>query len=162
MTVKINAIRQDTDASARFAEEQVANTNGGTFTNAAWRQRTLNTTKRNTIPGCSLASNQVTLPSGIYDLTWVVPSAGVAQNITRIWNVTANAALAYGYPGFSPGAITTSCYTEGRARVTLTTQTTIQVEHYCTTTTSTFGFGRPMNLDTQPEVFSQLIITKVA
>lgn len=82
--------------------EQPSGTGGGNLAAGAWRTRTLNTVKTNTIAGSSLASNQITLPAGKYRISAVSPffDADYADpaNIckSRIRNLTANTTVVVG------------------------------------------------------------------
>ncbi|MBK9322713.1 MAG: hypothetical protein IPM97_07165 [Bdellovibrionaceae bacterium] len=76
-----------------IVDEKPANTAGGTFTSGSWQTRTLNTTRFNTIPGASLASNQITLPAGTYYVRAVAPTGepSVWEHKAILYNVTGSA-----------------------------------------------------------------------
>ncbi len=52
--------------TAIFENQQSNNTNGGAAATTTWTVHTLNTEVENDITGCSLSSNQVTIPAGTY------------------------------------------------------------------------------------------------
>jgi hypothetical protein len=73
---------------AAFTDTRAQNTGGGTLTASAWTTATLNTTEVNAITGCSLASNQITLPAGTYRIE-ASKQLSVTQNSRlRLFNVT--------------------------------------------------------------------------
>ncbi len=51
---------------AHFRDQKTAGTSGGSFASGAWNTHTINTSVTNNITGCSLATNQITLPAGTY------------------------------------------------------------------------------------------------
>ena len=53
-------------ATATFSDVKAQNTAGGVPTAGAWTKRTINTSVQNSITGASIASDQITLPTGNY------------------------------------------------------------------------------------------------
>jgi hypothetical protein len=76
--------------------EESSGTNCGTGTASAWNIRTLNTVMVNSIPGASLASNRVTLPTGTYRISAVAPAYRTFKTKTRWRNVTDGATVIVG------------------------------------------------------------------
>lgn len=147
---------------AHFREQQTAGANGGNFVSANWRTRILNTTIVNTISGASLVANAITLPIGVYDVSWTAPGVSCGANITRLFNVTAGAVLALGQTSLASTASTTQIYATGASRITLGVRSEIRIEHWCGATRNTDGFGRAANLDSQDEVYAEIWIKRVA
>lgn len=142
-------------------EEQSSGTNAGTFTSGAWRTRVLNTSKVNTISGASLASNQITLPAGTY---WIEASAPAYQtngHLLKLYNTTTAADVIIGTGGFSPNGVTTS---DTRAFVVgqfvLTSASVLELQHRCTTTSTTLGLGIAVSHGT--EVYADVVIWRTA
>ena len=69
-------------------DQKSANTDGGTLTGGSYQTRVLNTILTNTISGASLASNQVTLPSGTYYVWGKAPALGTARTKTILYNAS--------------------------------------------------------------------------
>ena len=60
--------------AAVLCELQAAGTNGGTFTNGAFRTRTLNTILSDPDGICGLAASLITLQKGTYLIEWSAPA----------------------------------------------------------------------------------------
>lgn len=174
------AIRLRRDASGAWVEEarsgitaavlptllvedhKTSGTAGGTFTAGDWRTRDLNTAVVNTITGASLASNQVTLPAGTYEVVARSPAqdgAGTANpHQARLYDVTNGAELLRGTSQNTGYGINTVSVIQGR--FTLAATAALEVQHRITTTRSTDGFGRAASFGT--EIYTQLLLRKVA
>lgn len=143
-------------------DQKAAGTNGGTFTSGAWRTRDLNTTLTNTITGASLATNQVTLPAGVYEVMASAPSVDTNGHQARVYNITGAATLINGTTAFNSGA-GTSAASLVFGRFTLTATSLVELQHACQTTAVTTGFGVGNTLGGQKttEVYGDLFIRKV-
>jgi hypothetical protein len=119
-------------------ETQADGTNGGTFTQDAWRTRALNTTQANTISGASLASNQVTLPAGTYRINGHAAAYGVSYHQARLYNITASATLLIGKKARS---LNIQSGSEVVGLLTLGATTVIELQHYASYSQSEYGFG---------------------
>lgn len=86
--------------------------------------RKLNTVLVNTIAGASLASDQVTLPAGTYDVDGLVPLPANSTNQAYLFNVTDNATAVFGNATFGYG----SCFVRGR--ITISSTKVFRVSHY--------------------------------
>ena len=152
-----------TNSVINVRDEKAQNTSGGTFTTGAWRTRTLNTTKTNTISGASLASDQITLPAGTYWVDATAPAYRVQSHQAKLYNVTGTADLVVGTAEYSidtagVGVTSTSVV---RGAFTLTSTSTVELQHRCGATSSTAtGFGIAGNFTT--EVYAQCIIWRTA
>jgi len=141
-------------------DEKAATTQGGTFTNGAWRTRDLNTIKTNTITGASLASNQITLPAGTYFMQGYPVAFRVEGNIARIYNITDSSQVSLGqnsYTATSPGS---QSPTNVSCIVTITGTKVFELQHYAQTTAATIGFGI-RNETGVGEVYSEILIWKI-
>ena len=144
---------------AIFTDTKASSTNGGTFTNGAWRTRDLQTTQINDISGCSLASNQVTLPAGTFYVSGNAWGYQVDQHQTRIFNTTSSTVVFLGTSAFAP-ASNGSSPSPFDGIFTLGSSATIELQHRCATTHATFGFG--VGNSWGDNIFSTIVITKVA
>ena len=148
-------------------EQQNANTAGGTFTAGAWRTRVLNTEVLNTIPGASLASNQVTLPAGTYWIEAAGPAAYVNGHRTKIYDITNSADLLVGrshlcmVSGGNSDTILND-YARVEGKIVLTASTVMELQHWCITTRATNGLGYPTNIDSLKEKYSYFKATRLA
>jgi hypothetical protein len=147
---------------AVFRDEKTQGTDGGSFTSGAWRTRVLNTSQYNGISGCSLSSNQVTLPAGTYYVEGQAPTGdAVNSHQTRWQNITDGTTTIVGTSGLSSdnaGADpATSSFIEGV--FTIASSKAFELQHICFTTKNTNGFGYASNFTT--EVYSTVTIQKL-
>ena len=163
ITSKLDASRFEVSQQVMHVQDQKpSGASGGTFTSGAWRTRDLNTVVANTIPGASLANNQVTLPAGVYDIIAFAPAYKAGGHIVCLYSITENALLALGvmeYTGAAYGVSTTSCLT---TRITLPVSTILELRHQCSSTQAGNGFGADVNLVGVPSCFSNVFIRRVA
>lgn len=156
-------------------QETAANgTAGGTFTAGAWQKRLLsNTALLNTITGASMASNQITLPAGTYEVTAFAPAYLVNLHKCKLRNVTDSSDIVMGSNEFS-GTTSPVAQTTSRIlayRFTIAATKVLELQHRCSTTRLTDGLGLASSFAaiTGPpahvaaiEVYSEVRIKKVA
>lgn len=143
-------------------DEKASGTAGGTFTAGAWQTRTLNTVSTNTLTGSSLASNQITLPAGTYDVFARAPGYVVSYHQAKLRNVTdgSDAIIGTTENSGSSEAKTTTSFVIGR--FTIAGTKAFELQHYCSpTTVATYGFGYPVNFGVI-EVYAEIQIRRVA
>ena len=160
----------DTGAITTLATRQVAifndtkssGTNGGTFTQDADQTRTLNTTQYNGITGCSLASNQITLPAGTYKIIASAPAVRVSSHCAFLYNATDSSISIMGTAEYGE---TGSYYAQQRSYIngviTIAAQKVFEVRHRCTTSRSTDGYGVPHSFTSKDNVFTIIEIEKI-
>lgn len=146
---------------ACFQDQKANNTPGGTFTQAAWRTRDLNTAVVNTITGASLASNQITLPVGTYHIEASAPAYIVNSHKTQLYSVTASAALLLGTSEYCDAGGYTQTTSKVSGFFTLAAPAVLELQHYCQSTEATDGFGKATNFGVV-EVYSRVMLLKVA
>jgi hypothetical protein len=148
-----------TQTFAIFNDTKSSGTNGGTFTNGAWRTRDLQTSQFNNITSCSLASNQITLPAGTFRITGFAGAYYVDRHQTRIYNITGSAVLLSGMSAYasSPGDAANGSFFDGI--ITLAGSTVIELQHRGQTTRATDGFGIAVSWG--DNIYSSITITKV-
>jgi hypothetical protein len=142
-------------------DEKSATTTGGTFTSGAFQTRTLNTSVTNEISGASLASNQITLPSGTYYIYATVPGYAVNNHKAKLRNITDSADTIIGtnaradtnYNGFTTSFVT--------GRFTIAATKTFEIQHRSSFTLATEGFGGASSFSVI-EVYTDVQIWKVA
>jgi hypothetical protein len=142
-------------------ETQANGTTGGTFTQGAWRTRTLNTTVQNSITGASLSSNQITLPAGTYALTGLATAKMCGGHNARIYNITDSSVIVIGQNFNSPGSVGIGFAATVNTSFTITGTKVIELQHYCNETRATDGYGNQQN-NGYSEIYSSVMIVKVA
>lgn len=114
-------------------EEQAAGVNGtSTMTTGAWRTRVLNTVTTNEISGASLASNQISLPAGVFYGIGRCCNYSSNYTIIKFRNVTDSADLMIGdncyFSTATAGADDTQSWLEVSGRFTLAAAKTIELQ----------------------------------
>ena len=155
----------DAKVSPKFLvvrDEKASGTDGGTFTNGAWRIRTLNTSASNTISGASLGSNQITLPAGTYQIDAWAGAFNVGSHATKLYNVTDSAdALIGSTENTTTGADPATTKSSAQGIITITGTKVFELRHQCGTTKSTTGFGKAAGFGVV-EVYASVMIRQLA
>ena len=129
-----------------ICEQQVSGTNGGTFTTGVWQIRTLNNEIYDDI-GVSILSNVFTIPAGTFYIRWQAPAYGVYGHMSRLYDVTNTAVIEYAQTAYDQVSTANDMGNSfGWAKVILASATEYRIEHRCTSTYATTGFGRAGNL----------------
>lgn len=141
-------------------DEKASGTAGGS-SSAGSQIRTLNTVVHNSISGASLASNQITLPSGKYHVKAIAPASKSLGHRLRLVNVTDSTVAILGVSGHNDASADyghSPALLEGRVEITSTK--VFNLTHYITNAIATDGLGKAVS-DTFVEVFASIIVTKV-
>mgnify|MGYP002147043919 CR=1 FL=1 len=151
---------------AIFCDQQTANTAAQSTTVSPTAPAALrfNTTLVNTITGCSLASNQITLPAGRYHTDFFVYALNNVKAYAELYNVTDSAvqtslsgeAIRAMHGGANSTSGTSEIHTESVFEISA--QKVFEVRA-CTNTSSTYG--APMNLDSKAERYQHITFTQV-
>ncbi|MBL0058282.1 MAG: hypothetical protein IPP35_04050 [Elusimicrobia bacterium] len=170
-TNPVTALTLNRDGSARVApvpymavaDVKAASADGGTATNGLFRNRALNTVLTNTIPGASLASDQITLPPGTYDVEWESPFYRVGRVVTRFTTRSGDSVTVVGNTAFSNDrddfADTKS---SGFGRFTLTATSVFEVQYLTMNSTGGWGLGLSHSLGTSaPSIYTTVRIWKI-
>jgi len=122
------------------ADSKTTNTAGGTFTSGAWRTRDLNVEYVDTAGLGALSSNQLTLQPGTWLLSASAPAGnGVGRHQIRLRNITAGTTTTVGTSEAQGGSTCTRSFLS--IVVSFASPQTFEVQHQCTTTVATSGFG---------------------
>jgi len=149
-----------TPTTAIFNETQASGTEGGTFTAGSYVKRVLNTTVKNDIAGCSLASSVITLPAGTYQVFASANAFAVDRQKLKLRNTTDSTDTQIGTSNQVQAAnVTLSTIVQGL--FTITASKNFEVQHRCETTRATDGLGRATSFG-DDEVYCTITITKVA
>jgi hypothetical protein len=139
-------------------DEKASGTNGGTFTSGAWRTRDLTVERTNTISGASLASNQITLPAGTYDVRAWANAESVSFHKAALFTVDGTLIR----EGGNAKAVTSSSSLSViEDRFTLAATTVLELRHRSNVTQATNGFGAASSFGI-PEVYSEVVIERVS
>jgi len=166
--VVINASKTPALTAVPYVQPRIAyikdvksnNTSGGTFTSGAWQTRDLNTLEDPTGIVTSLSSNQFTLPAGEYDIDIAAPAVQVDHHKAKLRNITDSTDDLIGSNNFCNAGATVMNHSLVKGRIVLTSSKTFEVQHRCSTTFATNGFGGPSNFSVN-EIYTQVKITKV-
>jgi len=126
---------------ARITDSKTLGTNGGTFTNGAWRTRDLNAIEDDPDSIVTLSSNQFTLGAGTYLIQWSAPSFKVEFNQSRLYNITGSNVSALGTSEYSANTNDVQTRSFGFDIVTLTASNAFEIQHQCHTSVPTNGLG---------------------
>lgn len=143
-------------------DQKSSGTDGGTFTQAGWRTRDLNTEVRDARGECTLSSNQITLTAGTYYAEIWASAYSVWRHFARLYNTTGTVVV------LSGGTMTASASNAvgNRALIkgvfTIAASQALELQHYCETTASTDGFGRGYSSPALTEVFSQVSLWRLS
>lgn len=142
-------------------DEKTSGTSGGGGATGSDQTRPLNTVVINEITGASLASNQVTVPAGVYEIEGYVPGESVAgfrgllHNVTAGTTVQGNNVTANGtYQGWGMSMV--------RAKVTLAAPTVFELRmRQLAAPGGSQEWGSSLGISGAIEVYSTLIFRKV-
>jgi hypothetical protein len=136
-----------------------ASTDGGTFTSGAARTRDLNTEVSDTGNNCSLASNQFTLQPGTYRMYATAPGFQVGRHQAFLRNITDSSDVLLGTTEATAGAGSTTTRSVISGQFTITAAKVFEIQHRCSVTRSTDGFGLSTSFNT--ELYTQVELWKV-
>lgn len=150
---------------ALFSQVEAVNVAGGTFTFGAWRTRVLNTEVYDSNAFASLASNRITLPAGTYYLSAMgTVHVAVLAHRMKLYNITAAADVpnCVSLSGVSVATNTNLTVYIAPVLATFGVTTQIELQHRCSTTRATDGFGRASNIGAYPEAYAYVLVEKVS
>ncbi len=146
---------------AIISEQQTSGTNGGTATNGV-QTRTLNTLVDPNSIVTSLSTNQFTLPAGTYYIDGAAPARSAGVHRAWVKNVTDSTVAIVGQS--SQTVTGTAVATSGifKGIVTIAGSKAFNIQHYVGTTEAVDGLGQAVSDGTNGEVYTLLMITKIA
>ena len=147
---------------ALLIDQKSQDTAAGTFTSGAHRVRDLNTEVFDPDNIVTLSSNEFTLASaGSYVIQWYAPCYKADNNVSRLREVT-DGTIRDGTNAFAHSGTSIQTHSEGMARVTQKGATTYRIEHRCTNTQSSNGFGVASAAVANYDTFTMVKIWKEA
>lgn len=147
---------------AYLKDVKSSGTNGGTFTSGSYQTRTLNTVEGDS-SFVSLSSNQFTLQAGTYRITSSAPASFCDEHKSKLRNITDSSDTLIGTvervsTSAGGNSDTTRSIIEGTFSITSTK--TFEIQHRCTVTRATSGFGVAAGFG-DSEVYTTVKIEKV-
>lgn len=145
---------------ALYQDRKPANTAGGTSVSGSWQTRTLNTEVFDDIGG-SLATNQITLQAGTYDVSAMATFYRATTAKLRVRDVTNNVTLAVSLSHFLFNNTTDgdqSIHLSGR--FTLTAEAVIELQYRVGNAQTGSGLGNLTNFG-EEEVYASLLLAEV-
>jgi len=142
---------------AYLKDVKPSGTVGGTFTSGSYQTRVLNTLEGDS-EFVTLASNQFTLPKGEYILEAVCPGFLVSNHKARLQNITDALTVSLGSYAQTSAACLNHSFIYAKFQVL--DQKTFEIQHRCSTTRASDGFGSAASFG-DDEIFTQVKITKV-
>ena len=126
-------------------DEKTSGSIGGTFTAGAWQTRDLNTIVADIGSHVSLASNQITLAAGTYKVKVHAPAFKVVRHKTKLRNITDGSDIVIGSSSYNSNTDLVSGDSTLEGRFTIDDSKVIELQHRCSTTGSSTGFGVASN-----------------
>lgn len=154
------AERRGLKTYAIICDQKATTTDGGTFTSGAWQTRDLNTEIADPDSIVSISSNQFTLGAGSYLITAHVPAFDCGRHQARLYNATTSASVQVGTSVLNDTAGNGAVPATLSARVTITNNTAFEIQHRCSATKATSGFGASADFDV--EIYTTVQIFKEA
>lgn len=142
-------------------DEKAPGVPGGTFTAGSYLVRMLNVVKTNSIPGASLAGNQITLPAGTYELDASAPAQFVYGHKAIFYNVSDAQTTLVGQIAYADKTYGGASVSRVVGRFSIAAQKTFELRHRCTSTYATSGFGQSLKFG-DVEIYSDVIVRKIS
>jgi hypothetical protein len=141
-------------AYVKVSDTKTQNTDGGTFTQDAWRTRDINTENTDTAGICSIATNQITLEAGTYDCLIICPAYRVDHHTAQLYNISDSEVTIIGTNSYSANITgnttgNATSFSFIRGRFTIAAQKVFEIQHYCKNSNSTTGFGSACNITSE-------------
>ena len=142
-------------------DEKTSGTVGGSSTPgaSAFTARVLNTTQANTVSGASLASNQVTLPAGTYQVSGRAPIYAGNAHKTRLQNITDTTTTIMGSNAYAPNSGDAETDSWVRGVFTIAGTKVFEFQYQCALGAPN-GLGLATNFGT--EIYAEIAFVKVA
>jgi hypothetical protein len=149
------------DAYGKWSETKPQGDPGGTFTKDAWQKRVFNIEDSDDSNLGALGSGQLTLEAGTYVCSVEANGHEVDKHALRLWDTTTGPGqLLSGKNADCSGSnVTTTATISGK--FTIGVQSVLEIQHWCTTTQATTGFGNAINITGRDEVYATIELWRV-
>tara|TARA_R100000995_G_scaffold36299_1_gene16571 strand:+ start:773 stop:1678 length:906 start_codon:yes stop_codon:yes gene_type:complete len=142
-------------AFAAICDKKTQGTNGGTFSNGAWRTRDLNHEIDDSDNIVTVSSNRFTLSAGAYLIKWSAPAYDVGNHQTVLYDYTNTNYLAFGSNSSSHTSYSNMTRSFGFDRVSFSgSDRSYEIRHRGNTSKGTTGFGLDTNFGTDDETYT--------
>lgn len=165
-TIRVYGVSKSIGAASaaylQYQEQQASGTSAGSATAGSWYTRPLNTEVSDDGGYGVLASNQITLQPGTYELEAWAQAHGILQNKLRWQNITDATTVMVGnnaYASFSGDGDAPALM---KGRFTITSAKTFELQHYPVGSKTTDGWGTNSTIAGITEIYSEVILHKVA
>lgn len=148
-----------TPKTAYIKDVKPSGTAGGTFTSGAWQTRDLNTLEGDT-GFVSLSGNQVTIAPGKYKIKASAPANQVNNHQSKLRNITDGVDQLLGVSTYCPSGTAVQNESNIKGTITLTSTKVFEIQHQCTVSKATDGFGRTASFGVD-ELYTILEIEKI-
>ena len=145
--------------TAYIKDVNASGTNGGTFTSGSYQTRILNTLSGDT-SFVSLSSNQFTLQPGTYKIRASAPATGCFEHRAKLRNITDSTDAIIGSAELSATTSLHMIRSVVTDIISITSAKVFELQHRCTTTQNTTGFGDAAGFG-DSEVYAIVEIEKV-
>ncbi|MEE9598158.1 MAG: hypothetical protein V3V96_15410 [Acidiferrobacterales bacterium] len=146
--------------SAHWQEQKATTEAAGGTTGGTFHVRVLDTELHNTITGASLASNQITLAAGTYEIDATAMGFDRGLNNLNLYDTTASAYIELGSCVSTSVSVNTGHMMRCIGRFTLTAESVLELRDFTNSTKATDGLGVPTS-DGEIEVYCDVHITDV-
>jgi len=140
-------------------DEKSAGVDGGSSVTGSFNKRDLNTVLTNEISGASLASSQITLPSGTYFIFATVPTYVSGYSKSKLRNTTDSTDTLLGTSNYSGTNVSTIDFIYGRFTIAATK--TFEIQQRVDVAVATYGLGLAQDYGVT-ESYTNAMIWKVA
>jgi hypothetical protein len=145
---------------AKFSQWLVSGIDGGSSI-VGFNTRALNLVIENGIPSCTLASNIITLPKGVYQVQASAPCIKGNRHRLTLFNNTKSAPTIYGTNNYAAQVDDVGTTATLSGRFVLNEPCQLRLLHYIENAVASTGLGAAV-FDGNPEVYTQIEIWKEA
>lgn len=131
----------------RVEDQKTKNTHGGASTSTTWHTRTLNTEVQDTDSKASVASNQVTLQAGTWDIRVSAPAYASSVHAIVLRNDTDGTIALFGWNEDASSSDTSVTRAFAAGRVTIAGAKAFSIRHYTSVGVASFGLGVALNVN---------------
>lgn len=154
-----SAIPSSNSQTVFIKNVQSSGVDGGTFSSGSWVTRVLNTVE-NPQTWASLASNQITLNAGTYEIEAEAVGVGVTNHQAQLYNISDSIVTLPGSSEFSSSTQASSTWSKISGNFTISSSKIFEIQHQCGTTNNTIGlgYGSSFGID---NIYTIVKITKI-
>ena len=144
---------------ALIGDTKAAGTDGGTFTSGDWRTRDLNHEFADDDGIVSISNNRFILTAGTYFIKASAPAYRTNAHQIRLFNYSDGVGVVNGTSEWSHTSYATTTRSFLNVRFTISSSKMYEIQHRCSTTYNTNGYGRVSDFGVY-EVFTLVEIYK--